>query len=176
MSAKLTKRETQVMRAWAARPDATRHEHAELMGISVRTFDTHSDNARKKLGVQTRLAAVLTWLRQNRLLKLTAALVLVAGCTTPKIDQPPLPPKAKMNFQAATYEAPAVVWQPAGASIPLPNYPCMVTMYNAQWKPVAQWHHDPDVFSPNIVVDDSAGSGFFKFTPDVQPQMKAPIE
>ena len=53
----LSEREVEVL-AWSAR-GKTSGEIATILGLSKRTVDFHIDNARQKLGVATRIEAVV---------------------------------------------------------------------------------------------------------------------
>ncbi|WP_324777849.1 response regulator transcription factor, partial [Ralstonia pickettii] len=53
----LSEREAEVL-AWSAR-GKTSGEIATILGLSKRTVDFHMDNAREKLGVATRIEAVV---------------------------------------------------------------------------------------------------------------------
>lgn len=58
----LTPRETQVLRLLARA--ATNRELAAALGISCRTVESHLSSIYRKLGVRSRLAAVI-WARSN---------------------------------------------------------------------------------------------------------------
>lgn len=57
VTAQLTGREKEAL-TWAAR-GKTSAEIAQILGLSKRTVDFHFDNARCKLGVATRIQAVM---------------------------------------------------------------------------------------------------------------------
>lgn len=96
----------------------------------------------------------------------------------PFFDAPFLDVHRKTGYSRAqaVADAEAFVNIPApteGVSVPMPAYPCMVYYYNGNMELVAQWYHDPVVYSPNVQVCDAPTNGvptagFFKTVPLVE--------
>lgn len=57
--------------------------------------------------------------------------------------------------------------QPQVVNIILPPVPAMVTVYGSNMVAQTNWLNDPEVYSPNIVINDERpnGAAFFKFSP-----------
>jgi hypothetical protein len=94
-------------------------------------------------------------------------IVLFCGCAS---NKPPLPPTVMTKAHYTAVE-PAATGSVEGAvrydwSFTLPTFPCMITMWDAQWREILTWHHDPVSMSPNVAFTEMPNAVFVKVIPD----------
>ena len=108
------------------------------------------------------------WQRSKHVAAICLATICLSGCAT-KPTPPPLPNPTASPIERRTAtrglgggedvsQSLTVATRP-GISLPLPPVACTVKAMDAQFVTLGEWAHDPNVYSPNVVVDDSRPNG-----------------